>query len=93
MAAYVVIDAILRNVDGVLGADESLSEESFGSKENSEFENLLEYPHYTRPQEWRGREVPQILTSGHHKNIQAWRKESAIEVTKRNRPDLLGKCD
>ncbi len=90
MAAYVVIDAILRNVDGVLGADESLSEESFGSKENSEFENLLEYPHYTRPQEWRGREVPQILTSGHHKNIQAWRKEMAIEVTKRNRPDLFG---
>lgn len=89
MAAYVVIDAILRNVDGVLGADESLSEESFGSKESSEFENLLEYPHYTRPQEWRGREVPQILTSGHHKNIQVWRKERAIEVTKRNRPDLL----
>jgi tRNA (guanine37-N1)-methyltransferase len=89
IAAYVVIDAILRNVDGVLGADESLLEESFGSKENSEFENLLEYPHYTRPQEWRGRKVPQILTSGHHKNIQAWRKEMAIKVTKRNRPDLL----
>ena len=93
IAAFVLIDAVLRNVEGVLGAEESLSEESFGAKENSQFDNLLEYPHYTRPQEWRGREVPQILTSGHHKNIQAWRKESAIEVTKRNRPDLLGKCD
>ena len=89
LAAFVVIDAILRNVDGVLGADESLAEESFGSKKNSEFENLLEYPHFTRPAKWRGREVPEVLTSGHHKKINEWRKEKAIEITKKNRPDLL----
>lgn len=88
MAAYVVIDAVLRNVEGVLGADESLAEESFGSKENLEFENLLEYPHFTKPQEWRGRVVPEVLTSGHHKKIGEWRKGQAIEVTKKNRPDL-----
>lgn len=89
IAAFVLIDAVLRNVKDVLGADESLSEESFGSKNNSEFENLLEYPHYTRPQEWRGRKVPEVLTSGHHKNIQVWRKEMSVEITKKNRPDLL----
>ena len=89
LAAFVVIDAILRNIDGVLGAEESLAEESFGSKKNPEFENLLEYPHFTRPANWRGREVPQVLTSGHHKKINEWRKEKAIEITKKNRPDLL----
>ncbi len=91
LAAFVVIDAILRNVDGVLGADESLAEESFGSKENLEYENLLEYPHFTRPAKWRGREVPEVLTSGHHKKINEWRKERAIEITKKNRPDLYQK--
>jgi tRNA (guanine37-N1)-methyltransferase len=89
LAAFIVIDAVLRNVDGVLGADESLVEESFGSKENLEYENLLEYPHFTRPAKWRGREVPEVLTSGHHKKINEWRKEKAIEITKKNRPDLL----
>jgi tRNA (guanine37-N1)-methyltransferase len=91
IAAFPFIDAILRNVEGVLGADESLSEESFGSKENSEFENLLEYPHFTRPQEWRGLKVPEVLISGHHQKINEWRKEQAIEITKKNRPDLLKK--
>lgn len=91
LAAFIVIDAVLRNVDGVLGADESLAEESFGSKENLEYENLLEYPHFTRPAEWRGRAVPEVLTSGHHKKINEWRKEKAIEITKKNRPDLLKK--
>ncbi len=87
IAAYVFVDAILRNVSGVLGADESLQEESFSGN----LENLLEYPHYTKPQEWRGRKVPEILTQGHHKKINDWRKEQAIEITKRNRPDLLKK--
>jgi len=91
LAAYVMIDAILRNVEGVLGADESLAEESFGAKENPEFENLLEYPHFTRPQEWRGRNVPEILTSGHHKKINEWRKQQAVELTKKIRPDLMKK--
>lgn len=89
LAAYVLIDAVLRNVPEVLGADESLNEESFGCGENSEFENLLEYPHYTKPQEWRGRKVPEVLVQGHHKKIQEWRKEQAILMTKKNRPDLL----
>ncbi len=89
IAAFPFIDAILRNIDGILGADESLAEESFGSKQNSDFENLLEYPHFTRPQEWRGRAVPEILTSGHHKKINEWRKNQAIELTKKVRPDLL----
>lgn len=91
IAAFPLIDAILRNVEGVLGADESLAEESFGSEKNSEFENLLEYPHYTRPANWRGREVPEILTQGHHKKINEWRKEQAVEITKKNRPDLYRK--
>jgi len=91
IAAFPFIDAILRNVEGVLGADESLNEESFGAKENPEFENLLEYPHYTRPQEWRGHSVPEVLKNGHHKKISEWRKGQAIELTKKNRPDLYEK--
>ncbi len=91
IAAFPFIDAILRNVEGVLGADESLAEESFGSEKNPDFENLLEYPHYTRPQEWRGRTVPEILTQGHHKKISEWRKEQAIALTKKIRPDLFQK--
>lgn len=91
IAAFPFIDAILRNVEGVLGADESLAEESFGSEKNPDFENLLEYPHYTRPQEWRGRIVPEILTQGHHKKISDWRKEQAIALTKKIRPDLFQK--
>ncbi len=89
IAAYVVIDAVLRNVEGVLGADESLHEESFGSANSEEYQNLLEYPHYTKPQEWRGQKVPEVLTQGHHKKIADWRKEQAIAITKKNRPDLL----
>lgn len=87
IAAYVFIDAILRNISGILGADESLSEESF----SGEFANLLEYPHYTKPAEWRGRKVPEILTQGHHAKINQWRKERALELTKKVRPDLLKK--
>lgn len=83
IAAYVFIDAILRNVPGVLGADESLSEESF------DYDGLLEYPQYTRPKEWRGRMVPEILTQGHHKKISQWRKEQAVALTKKIRLDLL----
>ncbi len=91
LAAFIVVDTVLRNVEGVLGADESLAEESFGSKDNLEFENLLEYPHFTRPHEWRGRSIPEVLISGHHKKINEWRKEQAIEITKKNRPDLFEK--
>jgi tRNA (guanine37-N1)-methyltransferase len=91
IAAQVLIDAVLRNVDGVLGGDESLNEESFGAKNSDEYHNLLEYPHYTRPSVWKGRGVPEILTTGHHKNIEKWRKEEAIKITQKNRPDLYQK--
>lgn len=87
IAAYVLIDAVLRNVSGVLGAENSLEEESFDIDDKE----LLEYPQYTRPAIWRGQEVPQVLVSGHHKNIKSWRLEKAIELTKLRRKDLYEK--
>ena len=89
IAAFPFIDAILRNIDGILGGDKSLSEESFGSKENKLYQNLLEYPQYTRPAKWRDRSVPEILTSGHMQKINDWRLEEAIKLTKARRPDLI----
>ncbi len=80
-AAIALIDACLRLLPGVLGSGRSLAEESFEA-------GLLEYPHYTRPQVWRGRAVPEVLTSGHHEKIQAWRRAQAEKVTKARRPDL-----
>lgn len=91
IASYVVIDAILRNVKGVLGAEQSLEQESFGNIENTDYEYLLEYPHYTRPANFLGKEVPAVLLSGHHANIEKWRKEKAEEITQKNRPDLFEK--
>ena len=82
VAALVVIDAVARLVPGVLGNVASAAEESFTS-------GLLEYPQYTRPATFRGLEVPQVLLSGNHKEIARWRREQAIERTKRRRPDLL----
>ncbi|MFA6020106.1 MAG: tRNA (guanosine(37)-N1)-methyltransferase TrmD [Rhodospirillales bacterium] len=80
-AALALIDACVRLAPGVMGSEESLSEESFER-------GLLEYPHYTRPQVWEGREVPEVLTSGHHARIKAWRLAQAEQVTKARRPDL-----
>ena len=77
----VVADAVARYADGVL-SPESLVDESFS-------ENLLEYPQYTRPVEYRGQRVPEILLSGDHAKIDSWRRERAIELTKKCRPDLL----
>lgn len=90
LAAMVVIDAVVRNIPESLGNHETLHEESFDI-ESDKGEILLEYPHYTRPVEWEGREVPEVLASGHHGNIEKWRKEKALEKTKENRPDLLNK--
>ena len=81
MAALALIDSCVRLLPGVIGKKRSLDEESFSR-------GLLEYPHYTRPAEWRGRKVPEILLSGHHKNITAWRKRQAEIVTRDRRPDL-----
>ncbi len=83
-AAMIMLDGIIRLLPGVLGNAESAQDESF---ENS----LLEYPQYTRPINWEGREVPEILLSGHHKNIENWRKEQSLKITEIKRPDLLKK--
>ncbi len=81
LPAMVLIDAISRNVSGVLD-EESLKDESFNQK-------LLEYPQYTRPEVFNGVKVPEVLLSGHHANIEKWRREKSIEITKLKRPDLL----
>jgi tRNA (guanine37-N1)-methyltransferase len=81
LAAQVVIDACVRLLPGVAGNESSLAEESFAS-------GLLEYPHYTRPREWEGRAIPEILLSGDHKKIAEWRREQAEKLTKERRPDL-----
>ncbi len=83
LPAMVVADAVLRYVDGVINKD-SLGEESFAN-------GMLEYPHYTRPQEFMGVKVPDVLLSGNHAEIDKWRKEQSEIITKKNRPDLLGK--
>ncbi len=80
--AVVLADAVIRLLPGVVGTEESLEQESFS-------ENLLEYPQYTRPREFRGMKVPEILLSGDHAKMAAWRKQQALERTKNRRPDLL----
>ena len=82
LPAMVVIDAVTRLIPGVLGDDESASDESFSH-------GLLEYPHYTRPAEFRGMKVPEVLMSGNHAEIEKWRREQAKVRTKDRRPDLL----
>ncbi len=81
VAALVLMDACVRLIPGVMGSDTSHTEESFE-------EGLLEYPHFTRPTEWQGRQVPEVLLSGHHGNIRAWRREQAEAITRERRPDL-----
>ena len=80
-AAFILLDACVRLLDGIIGKKESAEEESFES-------GLLEYPHYTRPKEWKGRRVPEELMSGHHKKIEKWRQEQAEAITQKRRPDL-----
>ncbi|MDX1924544.1 MAG: tRNA (guanosine(37)-N1)-methyltransferase TrmD [Rickettsiaceae bacterium] len=89
IAAMVVLESSLRLVPGVLANESTLSEESFNYVKN--YGNLLEYPQYTRPADWRGRKVPEILLSGNHKLIEKWRLEKSLEITERLRPDLLEK--
>jgi tRNA (guanine37-N1)-methyltransferase len=84
LPAMVVIDAVSRLVAGVLGSEESPKDESFD-------QHLLEYPHYTRPAEFEGNPVPEVLRSGHHAEIERWRRAQAAERTRRRRPDLLGR--
>ncbi len=83
-AAQILLDAVVRLLPGVLGNAESTVSESFE-------DNLLEYPQYTRPTEWEGRRVPEILLGGHHQKIENWRKEQAMKTTEERRPDLWKK--
>ncbi len=82
LAAMVMIDACVRLLPGVLGAEESLTHESFE-------DGLLEYPQYTKPRVWEGHETPEVLLSGDHKKIEAWRRAQALRLTEDRRPDLL----
>ncbi|MFN0044737.1 MAG: tRNA (guanosine(37)-N1)-methyltransferase TrmD [Alphaproteobacteria bacterium] len=81
LAAMCLVDACVRLLPGVMGAEESLVEESFSA-------GLLEYPQYTRPQVWDGRAVHEVLTSGHHERVRAWRQAQSEDITKARRPDL-----
>ena len=85
LGAMVLVDCVARLVPGVLGCEESAQTESFSS-------GLLEYPQYTRPPVWHGMQVPAVLSSGHHANIQKWQREQSLRVTAQKRPDLLHKA-
>ena len=82
MAAMVLLDACVRLLPGVMGKEASGADESFEG-------NLLEYPHYTRPREWEGRAIPEVLLNGNHAAIERWRREEAERITRERRPDLL----
>ena len=82
LAAMVLLDAVVRLLPGVVGAAKSLQHESFET-------GLLEYPQYTKPREWEGRSIPDVLLSGDHKKIEAWRRAEAERITATRRPDLL----
>lgn len=86
LPAMVIVDAVSRLVPGVLHNDVSAEFDSFQ-------DNLLEYPQYSRPEVWHGKQVPPVLLSGHHANLEKWRREQSVIRTARNRPDLLEKAD
>ena len=86
LPAMLIADAVGRMVEGVVGNSDSVEEDSF-------YRGLLDYPHYTRPEEVRGVRVPEILLSGHHENIRLWRREQSLRATLRRRPDLLQSAD
>ncbi|MCX7626743.1 MAG: tRNA (guanosine(37)-N1)-methyltransferase TrmD [Candidatus Sumerlaeaceae bacterium] len=85
--AMVIIDSVVRLLPGVLGNEESSRNDSFSGN------GLLDYPHYTRPADFRGHKIPEILLSGHHKKIEQWRRQRSLEKTWRRRPDLLHKLE
>ncbi len=86
LAAMIIVDATSRLLPGVLGGEESTLEESYS-------QNMLEYPHYTRPADFRGWRVPDILLSGHHANVARWRRKEALRRTHARRPDLFAQLD
>jgi tRNA (guanine37-N1)-methyltransferase len=91
IAAAVLVDAVTRYVPGVVGKEESILRDSFSDPAADV--QLVEHPHYTRPAEFRGWNVPEVLISGDHQAVRAWRHDAALEKTKRNRPDLLGNLE
>jgi tRNA (guanine37-N1)-methyltransferase len=84
VAALVLLDACVRLIPGVMGKELSGQEESFEG-------GLLEYPHYTKPREWEGTSIPDVLVSGDHAKVAKWRRDEALRITRERRPDLLGK--
>jgi tRNA (guanine37-N1)-methyltransferase len=88
LAAAVVVDAVARLMPGVLGNENSALNESFSAVDNSGEASLLDWPQYTRPAEFRGWKVPEVLVSGHHEQIRRWRRQAALEKMQRLRPDL-----
>lgn len=86
LPALILADSVSRMLPGVLSNDECFEEESH-------FNSLLEYPQYTRPYEWRGRKVPDVLLTGHHANVDKWRREQSLKRTAERRPDMLEKAD
>lgn len=88
LPGMVIIDSVVRLLPGALGDENSCKEESF-SVENGCDRPLLEYPHYTRPSDYNGMKVPDVLLSGNHEKIKEWRKREAVKITKKKRPDLL----
>ena len=98
MAAAVIVDVVTRLIPGAVGNEASTMQESFTARAAVEKDGptstctsggLLDYPHYTRPAEFRGMAVPQVLVNGNHEEIRRWRRRTALEKTRRNRPDLL----
>ena len=88
LAAAVVVDAVARLLPGVLGNENSALNESFSALDNGEDASFLDWPQYTRPAEFRGWKVPEVLVSGHHEQIRRWRRQAALEKMRRLRPDL-----
>ena len=86
LPALVLADSISRMLPGVLANEDAFTDESH-------YSSLLEYPQYTRPFEWQGKQVPDILLSGHHANIEKWRREKSLERTYKRRPDMLSKAE
>jgi len=87
IAAYAMLDAAVRLLPGVIGKEDAITQESFGN--HADFGCLLEYPHYTRPPDWNGLVVPDVLLSGDHQKIHSWRLEQAKNITQTRRPDLI----
>ena len=84
--AMAVIDTVTRLIPGVLGAED-------GFKNESHYNGLLEYPQYTRPPVWNGKEIPEVLVSGHHANIEKWKREQSLLITMKKRPDMLERAE